>query len=567
MLPDWCTVVVADAKTPLEQWSNQTFTRVKLLNIESQRLLPFKILSHIPMNHFGRKNIGYLFAVQMGAKYIYDTDDDNILKTDADGVALGIPIVDAKKPPHKVAQAWHCEFDRGKTRSWNPYVVFGQQAAWPRGLPLDDISMTSRPCGHAAVKNISASSTTYIYHNVFHQLPGISFAVQQSLADVNPDVDAIYRLTRASPIFDFDSTGETAGVYGPDNVFAPYNAQATLHEYSAFWAMLLPITVHGRVSDIWRSYVAQTIMWKYGLRVAFMKPWVNQERTVHNYLRDFDSEQPLYLRASALIDFLRTWRPSRDDLPLPGEYEELMVALFEIGAVEESDVLLTQTWLQDLKDIGYEFPGASMKLYDAWTNEQFLGGLSILCNERSQGEDVRKIIPLINNHLTMFAAKKYPIMIFFIDVGGKWMDITMRSNLRSLAPNLRIEFYGTQYTRPYGYKGNGYMFCSQFLAYDMYRHPALQRLTYLFRFDEDITSFAHGGDLIALDYFKLMMARNLTAVGFQKVREDSAVIEELCPRSERFFKEVLMDQQVNPQISNAWDRVNETFCSTLKLSA
>lgn len=42
----------------------------------------------------------------------------------------------------------------------------------------------------------------------------------------------------------------------PAGLFAPYNAQATLHMHSALWTLLLPVTVHGRVSDIWRSYCA-----------------------------------------------------------------------------------------------------------------------------------------------------------------------------------------------------------------------------------------------------------------------------------------------------------------------
>lgn len=394
-LGDWCMVVVADAKTPLEEWRDTPFTRVKLLTVEEQLKLPFKSLTHIPMNHFGRKNLGYLSAIREGAKYVYDTDDDNILKTDANGEPLGIPILDAQNPPHRVAQAWHCSFDKGTTRSWNPHALYGQPTSWPRGLPLDDIPETSLPCGHSAVKNLS-DSTTYAYHKVFHQLPGISFAVQQSLADTHPDVDAIYRLTRFPPTFEFDSMQDAQGVYGPDNVFAPYNAQATLHEYNAFWAMLLPVSVHGRVSDIWRSYVAQALMWKYGLRVAFMKPWVNQERTAHNYLRDFDSEQPLYLRASVLVEFLRTWTPSREDLSLPAEHEELMVTLFEHGVVEENDVLLTQTWSQDLTGVGYKFPDKSMDLYDSWSKEQFLGGMSLLLDEHSQGADIRLILPVLN---------------------------------------------------------------------------------------------------------------------------------------------------------------------------
>ena len=34
----------------------------------------------MPWNSFGRKNIGYLFAIAHGAKTIWDFDDDNILK-------------------------------------------------------------------------------------------------------------------------------------------------------------------------------------------------------------------------------------------------------------------------------------------------------------------------------------------------------------------------------------------------------------------------------------------------------------------------------------------------------
>eukprot|EP00624_Nannochloropsis_granulata_P006837 evm.model.NODE_522_length_4510_cov_124.460754.1 len=560
-LADWCTVVVADTKTPLEEWESILFTRVKLLTIEEQLTLPFKSLQHIPMNHFGRKNIGYLYAIREGATSVYDTDDDNILKTDENGAPLGISIVNAQNPPHKVAQAWHCKFDVEKTRSWNPYALYGQSTAWPRGLPLDDIPETSCPCGHFSVTN-QTGSTTYTYQKVFHQLPGISFVVQQSLADVHPDVDAIYRLTRFSPTFEFDSMGDTEGVFGPDNVFAPYNAQATLHEYDAFWAMLLPVSVHGRVSDIWRSYVAQALMWKYGMRVAFMKPWVNQERTVHNYLKDFDSEQPLYLRASALLDFLRTWKPSRENLSLPAEHEELIILLYEHHIIEENDVLLTQAWLHDLQSMNYRFPDSSKNLYDSWSKERFLGGMSMLLDEHSEGKDIRRILPIINDQLSMFPAKKYPVMLFYIDVGGTWMNKTMKSELRTLAPNLRLEFYGTQYAHPHEYPFNSYMFCSQFLSYEIYRHPALQRLTYLLRVDEGVTSFAQDGDRISVDYFEIMSARNLTIVGFQKTHEAASVMGDLCPRSEIFFRKLAKEQLLSP---DAWDRVDKTFCSTREL--
>ena len=34
----------------------------------------------MPWKSFGRKNVGYLFAIANGAKTIWDFDDDNIMK-------------------------------------------------------------------------------------------------------------------------------------------------------------------------------------------------------------------------------------------------------------------------------------------------------------------------------------------------------------------------------------------------------------------------------------------------------------------------------------------------------
>lgn len=45
------------------------------------------------------------------------------------------------------------------------------------------------------------------------------------------------------------------------------------------WALMLPVTVHGRVSDIWRGYVVQRIMMLLNLRLIFSPALVKQ---VHN---------------------------------------------------------------------------------------------------------------------------------------------------------------------------------------------------------------------------------------------------------------------------------------------
>ena len=168
---------------------------------------------------------------------------------------------------------------------------------WPRGLPLQDIKF-------------NASKVTMKPKKI----PVTSVGIIQSLANHDPDVDAIYRLTQPLP-FDFPTRGFNICV--PRGSYAPYNAQATLHMYAALWSLLLPVTVHGRVSDIWRGYAAQRLMELLGIRLLFSPSLVRQDRNVHNYLADFDSESDLYLRSFRLLEQLRDWKPSEDAIKAP----------------------------------------------------------------------------------------------------------------------------------------------------------------------------------------------------------------------------------------------------------
>ena len=47
------------------------------LSVEKQKTLGYRIHDLIPYKSYARKNIGYLYAIQHGAKVIYETDDDN----------------------------------------------------------------------------------------------------------------------------------------------------------------------------------------------------------------------------------------------------------------------------------------------------------------------------------------------------------------------------------------------------------------------------------------------------------------------------------------------------------
>jgi hypothetical protein len=100
-----------------------------------------------------------------------------------------------------------------------------------------------------------------------------------------------------------------------------------------------------------------------GLKLVFAPSVVQQDRNVHNYMADFQSELPLYLRAERLVQQLEEFNfTDRDgDYPaavqsLPGMIEHLWVHLYERGYIEVGDVHLVQAWLVSLKNVGYMFP-------------------------------------------------------------------------------------------------------------------------------------------------------------------------------------------------------------------
>jgi len=129
----------------------------------------------------------------------------------------------------------------------------------------------------------------------------------------------------------------------------------TLHTRPAVWATLLPGTVPGRVSDIWRAYFAQCLFADAGWRVVLSPPKIFQERNAHNYLGDMDAEDALYRKAGKLLEFLSTWDAPASNT-IPQRMEQLWIDLYERGYIEDGDVHYLQLWLGALQQVGYEFP-------------------------------------------------------------------------------------------------------------------------------------------------------------------------------------------------------------------
>ena len=125
-LNGWCVVVSGDEKTaPDWRYKNIFFLS---MSQQLEMAKEFEIILKIPLNSYLRKLTGYLFAMQNGAEFIYETDDDN---SPLDGLYgfryhtfRGIELASS-----------------GNSFTFvNPYSYFGQTSMWPRGYPLELIS-------------------------------------------------------------------------------------------------------------------------------------------------------------------------------------------------------------------------------------------------------------------------------------------------------------------------------------------------------------------------------------------------------------------------------------------
>ena len=322
---DLCVVVVADKKSPVEYDVDRS--HLVYLTVEDQEKLTYKIMKMVPWNHFARKNIGFLYAIEHGAKQIFDLDDDN-------------ELISVEDIPSQVFETKKKSFDAVHTSQYvtNPYMIYLNHPGeyiWPRGYPLEAIKM----------------EPDYVFVPVNKTSEIRSIGVIQYLQDVNPDLDAIYRITNAIPAT-FDKTKKKCLILSKKS-FSPWNAQSTLFNSDTFWGMLLPMTVHGRVSDIWRSYFTQKVMWEQGKVMSFCPSIVNHIRNQHRLIKDFDAEMPLYTQAEALLRFLNDWEPKQKSIA--GMMEEMYIEMYERGILEKKDVEFVQAWLQDLVSIGYRF--------------------------------------------------------------------------------------------------------------------------------------------------------------------------------------------------------------------
>jgi hypothetical protein len=276
--------------------------------LERQNQTGLKFARICPTKHYARKNIGYLLAMRDGASLIIETDDDNV------------PYRNFWSRRQRTRRASVVE-----DKSWvNVYRYFSNKNIWPRGFPLELANKQVQPYDSLTVTDADCP-------------------IQQGLVNDNPDVDAVYRLVMLLP----QTFRKNRRIALAQDCWCPFNSQNTAWWPDVFELLYLPSYCSFRMTDIWRSFVAQRIARLNGWMILFHGPTMGQTRNEHNLLRDFSDEIPGYLHNDEI-------RTALEALPLESGAEKI-----------SSNLRICYQKLVDMSLIGTD----ELKLLDAWLDD------------------------------------------------------------------------------------------------------------------------------------------------------------------------------------------------------
>lgn len=304
---DYDFIVIGDEASP----ADFHIDGCDFYSLDRQKQTNLKFAQNCPTKHYARKNIGYLLAIKNGASIIIETDDDNVPDQsfwENRQRNQNVPILEN--------QGWV-----------NMYCYFTDANIWPRGFPLEHLQNDSPAFDSLTSRNIDCP-------------------IQQGLADNNPDVDAIYRLVMPLP-----QNFRDLRIALAKGSWCSFSSQNTTWWPDAYQLLYLPAYCSFRMTDIWRSFIAQKIAHLNDWAILFHEPTVTQERNEHDLLKDFNDEIPGYLNNSKICQAL-------DALPLkPGAEsiaENLKICyekLISMSLVGKEELQLLDAWLEDIKQL------------------------------------------------------------------------------------------------------------------------------------------------------------------------------------------------------------------------
>lgn len=303
-------IVVGDRKSPTETSSYLDSLQgydVIYLSVEKQEEWLKKIPAFrdfLPYDSVERRNIGYLYAAEVGADVIISIDDDNI----------PLPEYDYIGEHNIVGEIVECKAVSSSTGWFNTCSLLETDPPrrfYQRGFPVNKRWLPEELSYRNEKKRVVVNAGFWLG---------------------DPDVDTITRMEEPFSVKGVKEPG--ARLLLAKGTMSPFNSQNT-----AFSVDLLPCLYliafrsntkndifrgnnSFRYDDIWMSYFAKIIIDHMGDAVCIGPPHVEQQRNKHDYLLDLRKELGPMEMTDKLVDILPSIELSEKSYS--GAYQELI---------------------------------------------------------------------------------------------------------------------------------------------------------------------------------------------------------------------------------------------------
>jgi hypothetical protein len=136
-----------------------------------------------------------------------------------------------------------------------------------------------------------------------------------------------------------------------EGAWSPFNSQSTAWFPKAYPLLYLPSYCSFRMTDIWRSFVAQRIAWENGWSVLYSSPDVVQDRNEHSLMRDFADEVPGYLHNRTIGDRLQALKLTAGPENIADNLLRCYEELVRLAVVDAKELPLVKAWAQDIAEL------------------------------------------------------------------------------------------------------------------------------------------------------------------------------------------------------------------------